>query len=229
MRKFAFKYPGDTGQNWTREELQDFLYDIVEYQHDFKLCLFIDALDEADQEEDVRNMIQFLIQLSDRAASPGGSCWLYICLSSRHYPHITIGRGLSLVVEEQPEHGQDIELYITRQLICPNGTERTDLEDQILAKSNRVFLRVVLVVDTLNRLEDRGSPLSEMKAHLKTIPADLNQLFREILAKSIYGIETSVFLFQWIIFAQRSLEPTELYIAIEYSRSPADSAWALPA
>lgn len=183
----------------------------------------------AEQEKDVRDMIQFLVQLSDRATGSNGSCKLHICLSSRHYPHITISRGLSLVVEDQPEHGRDIELYITRQLTGPNGPDKTDLQDQILAKSNRVFLWVVLIVEILSQLEHQGSPLSEMKAHLKTIPTDLNKLFREILAKTIHSIETSILLFQWIVFAQRSLEPTELYMAMEYGRSPAAATWTLPA
>lgn len=47
------------------EELQDFLYNAVESYESFRLCLLIDALDEAKYEDDVRQMIGFLIQLSD--------------------------------------------------------------------------------------------------------------------------------------------------------------------
>ncbi|KAJ9661292.1 hypothetical protein H2198_002035 [Neophaeococcomyces mojaviensis] len=228
MDRFALKDPGQSGEKWTAEELQVFLFDAVESNEPWDLCLFIDALDEAEYEDDVRHMISFLVQLSDRALALHDSCKLQICLSSRHYPHISIGRGLSLVVEDQPQHGQDIEIYITKQLTCLDGPEKDELRFQISHKSARIFLWVVLVVEMLNRLDDYGAPLSDMKARLETIPADLNDLFRDILLKSDHGIETSVLLFQWSVFAMRPLEPVELFVAMEYSRSPSDLAWTPP-
>jgi len=228
MDRFSFKDAGQSGENWTVEELQEFLYDTVESSEPFELCLFIDALDEAEYEDDVRHMIGFLVHLADRALAINSSCRLQVCLSSRHYPHISIGRGLSFVVEEQPEHGQDIEIYITKQLTCSDGLEKDELQVDILNKSARIFLWVVLVVNMLNKLDDHGAPLSDMKARLKTIPAGLNELFQEILMKSDHGIETSVLFFQWSVFSSRALEPAELFIAMEYSRSPSDLAWIPP-
>ena len=229
MERFTLKDPGQSGDNWTVEELQEFLYDIVESDESSGLCLFIDALDEAEFEDDVRQMISFLIQLSDRALALGGSCKIQICLSSRHYPHISIGRGLSLVVEDQPGQRRGIETYITKRLTCLDGPEKDDLLVKILNKSARVFLWVVLVVEMLNKLDDYGAPLSDMTARLETIPAGLNELFREILMKSDYGIETSILFFQWTLFRMRPLEPAELFIAMEYSRSPSNPTWVLPA
>lgn len=226
--KFALKDPGQSGEFWTAEELQEFLCDTIELEDSFRLCLFIDALDEAKYEDDVRQMISFLIQLSDRALAMDGSCRLQICLSSRHFPYITIGRGLSLVVEDQPEHGKDIENYITKELTCLDGPEKDEFRAQILKRSARIFLWVVLVVQILNKLDDRGAPLSDMRARLETIPAGLNELFKEILVKSDLGIETSILLFQWMVFRMRPLEPTELFIAMEFSRSPHNSTWILP-
>ncbi|KAF7513388.1 hypothetical protein GJ744_009809 [Endocarpon pusillum] len=220
--KFALKDPGQLGENWTIEELQEFLCDAIESNESFGLCLLIDALDEAEYEDDIRQMISFLIQLSDRALAFGSSCKLHICLSSRHYPHINIARGLSLVVEDQLEHGQDIDYYITKELICHDGPEKSDLQAEILSKSAGVFLWVVLVVQILNKLDDCGASLSDMKACLKTIPAGLNDLFREILIKSDVGIETSMLFFQWMVFRMRPLQPAELFVAMEYSKSPHD-------
>ena len=81
----------------------------------------------------------------------------------------------------------------------------------------------------LNKLDDRGAPLSDMTARLKTIPAGLNELFREILMKSDHGIETSILFFQWMLFRIRPLEPAELFIAMEYSKSPSNPTWVVPA
>ncbi|KAJ6285862.1 hypothetical protein J3E71DRAFT_258674, partial [Bipolaris maydis] len=36
----------------------------------------------------------------------------FTCFSSRHYPHITIDKGLELVLEGQEGHNQDIINYI---------------------------------------------------------------------------------------------------------------------
>ena len=38
------------------------------------------------------------------------------CFLSRHYPHITIQRGLELVLEGEEGHSQDITNYIESEL-----------------------------------------------------------------------------------------------------------------
>lgn len=228
MKMFALKDPGRLGENWTVEELEGFLFDSVECGEPFKLCLFIDALDEAQYEDDARGMIGFLVQLADRASSIEGSCHLKICLSSRHYPHVNIGRGLSLIVEEQSEHRQDINIYINKQLTCLEGSEKDALRCKILEKSAHVFLWVVLVVEILNRLDDSGAPFSDMQARLETTPASLNELFRDILLRSDDGIESSVLFFKWCVFAIRPLRPEELYVAMQYSQCSDDLAWVPP-
>ena len=140
--KFALKEPGDSDDAWTKEELQDFLGDVVASAASSDLCMFIDALDEGEQEEDVRQMISFLVDLSERALERDSSCRLQICLSSRHYPHISIEKGLSLVVEEQHEHGQDIDTYIRQKLIGSNGENKDELSAEIRHKSASIFLWV---------------------------------------------------------------------------------------
>lgn len=101
--KFALKEPSDSDNAWTKKGLQDFLGDVVTSADPSDLCIIVDALDEGEQEEDVRQMISFLVDLSVRALEPDSLCQLRVCLSSRHYPHISIKKGLSLVVEEQPD------------------------------------------------------------------------------------------------------------------------------
>lgn len=107
--------------------------------------------------------------------------------------------------------------------MCLDGPGKGDLRAEILNKSGRIFLWVVLVVEMLNKLDDHGAALSEMRARLNTISAGLNELFKDILTKSDHGIETSILFFQWMAFRLRPLEPAELCVAMEYSRSPQDS------
>ncbi|KAK5095734.1 hypothetical protein LTR70_003404 [Exophiala xenobiotica] len=224
--KFALKEPGELDDAWTKEELQDFLGDVVTSTEPSGLCIFIDALDEGEHEDDVRQMISFLVDLSERALEPESLCKLRICLSSRHYPQISINKELSLVVEEQPAHGRDIETHIRQKLIGSDGEDKIELRNEIRHKSASIFLWVVLVVDMLNKIRDDGGSLKDTRARLDTIPGDLNKLFKEILAKNIHGVEASVALFQWVLFSIRALEAEELYLAIEYSRSPADATWS---
>src|ERR1700710_1716942 len=95
---FAAKDREEFVDNWTPTELQGFLTDAVENLEDRPLIIFIDALDEGD-ENDVRQLIAFNEGLSLTAVRRGTS--LRICLSSRHYPHISIRRGLHLILEHQ--------------------------------------------------------------------------------------------------------------------------------
>ncbi|KAL6249525.1 hypothetical protein RBB50_003378 [Rhinocladiella similis] len=226
--KFSFKEPGQLGENWTVEELQGFLFDSIESNESFGLCLLIDALDEAEYENDVREMISFLVHLSDRALQNGSSCKLRICLSSRHFPHITITKGLSIVVEDQREHDDDIDYYITKELTYDDGPEKSELRAEILNKSDHIFLWVVLVVQILNRIDDPTATLEDVKNRLKAIPAGIKELFQEILMKSDVGIETSVLFFQWMVFCKRPLEPAELFVAVEYSKSPDENLPTFP-
>lgn len=223
--KFSLKEPGDSYYAWTKEELQNFLYDVVKSGLPSDLCVFIDALDEG-EDDDVREMISFLVKLSKRAQGLESLCKLRICLSSRHYPHISINKGLSLVVEKQPEHSQDIDEYIHHELTGSDGEDREVLSAEIRRKSSRIFLWVVLVVKMLNKVYDKGGSLEDMKAHLDTIPGDLDELFREVLAKNVDGIEASVALFQWVLFSMRALQAEELYLAIEHCRSPWNAKWS---
>lgn len=218
FRRFQTKKPSAAGDSWTKEELQEYLFDVVETQYPGLLCILIDALDEVQFDDDVRDMIRFLIELTDRARDAGNR--LQVCLSSRHYPHISIGRGFSLMVEDQPAHSEDIKLYIDKQLVSRSGTEMDLLRAQILHKSAGVFLWVVLVVHILQELDDSGVPVCRMQARLDTVPAALNDLFRDILLRSEHGIEASVLCFQWMVFGLQPLTAHDLYVAMEYSRSP---------
>jgi ankyrin repeat protein len=222
---FAAKDREDFDDNWTPTELQGFLTDIVESLEDCPLNVFIDALDEGD-ENDARQLIAFLEELSLRAVTCG--TLLRICLSSRHYPHISIQKGLSLVMEHQDGQRDDIDMYVRLRLIGDEGHEMEELRDEVCQKSSRVFLWVVLVIPILNKSYDRGE-VAAMKTRLKEIPDSLDGLFAEILARNAEDIDSSVLLLQWVLFSMRPLSPVELYHAIQsgLTSSPIEGATTL--
>lgn len=86
-------------------------------------------------ENDVRRLIAFLEELSLRAVTCGTS--LRICLSSRHYPQISLRKGLSLVMEHQDGHRDDIDMYVQRKLVGDEGHKMEELRDKVCQKSSR--------------------------------------------------------------------------------------------
>ena len=121
--KFLSKERNGRVDEWTQEELQDFLIDVVK-TIDAPLKLFIDALDEGD-ENDVRKMIHFLQELGRHSES--SFMRPRICLSSRHYPHISIEGALSLTIEHQPEHQQDIGKYVQQNFVSEDTPQMVAL------------------------------------------------------------------------------------------------------
>jgi len=214
LNKFALKEKDDLVDKWTTTELKEFLIEVVTSSIAPRLALFVDALDEGDK-ADIRDMVAFLEDLTHRATD--AHTQLRVCLSSRHFPYITIRKGLSVVIEEQSEHNQDIAVYVQNKLHGDNSPEMHDLRQEVCTKSMGVFLWVVLVVPILNDTYDAGSSLEATREHLKMIPPELDALFAEILTKSTEDIEESVSLLQWVLFCVRPLSAAELFLAIHYS------------
>ena len=94
--------------------------------------LFIDALDEGSDTE-VRAMIYFLEQL----AAQSQSCGLRVCLACRHYPHISVQKGLYILMEKYRGHIDDIGRFIDISL---NKNLLSDLRESMLRLSEGVFL-----------------------------------------------------------------------------------------
>ncbi|OCT55076.1 Pfs, NB-ARC and Ankyrin domain protein [Cladophialophora carrionii] len=222
---FAMKDREGSVDDWTPTELQGFLTDVVESLGDRTLDVFIDALDEGD-ENDVRQLVAFLEELSHRAVACSTS--LRICLSSRHYPHISIRKGLHLVMERQDGQRDDIDRYVRLRLNGDESHGTNRLREQVCQKSSRVFLWVVLVIPMLNELYDRGL-VAAMEARLKELPDTLDALFAEILARNAEGIDSSVLLLQWVLFSMRPLSPVELYHGIQsgLASSPIEGATSM--
>lgn len=196
-------------EDWTSAELQGFLHEISEAL-ERPLNILVDALDEGD-ESDVRQLISFLEDMSLTAFENRKP--LKICLSSRHYPRLSLRRGLSLILENQDGHGDDIAKYVQNKLIG-EGNQIEILRDRLCQKSSRVFLWIVLVVPMLNQAYDRGQ-ITEMEKLIERLPPELDQLFASILSRNNEGLESTVLLLQWVSFAIRPLSPVELYLATQ--------------
>lgn len=209
--QFATKERNGKVDEWQEIELKNFIFELVSRGDLPIVNIFIDALDEGEQ-DDIRQMVEFLEDLA--RLSTLRQITLRICLSSRHYPNISVEKSVSVVVEDQVAHENDIDLYIKAKLRTGQNTRYSGLHAELLRKSSHVFLWVVLVIPILNQVHDRGRGMSAMLAKLESIPQNLNDLFSDILNRGEEDSDECIIILQWVLHSLRPLACTELYEAI---------------
>ncbi|KAJ4319055.1 hypothetical protein N0V94_004107 [Neodidymelliopsis sp. IMI 364377] len=182
-----------TDHQWSDGSLQTLLEQAIQHLGQSQVVCFIHALDEC-EERQVRSMVSFFERISQLACS--SNIRFLVCFSSRHYPEVTIKKGLSLVLE-------GIGKGKTAQQI------RTNLQD----KASGIFMWVVLVVEILNQEFDRDR-MHALRKRLSEISADLHELFRDILTRDSRNKDELLLCIQWVLFANQPMSPEQLYFAI---------------
>jgi ankyrin repeat protein len=205
---------------WGIELLKSLLEQTIQSLGQSSVVCFIDALDEC-EEEQVRDMVQFFERVGELSASAG--IRFQICFSSRHYPHITIRKGQTLVLEGQEGHSQDITNYLESELKIGKSKIAQQIRSEVQEKASGVFMWVVLVVGILNKEHDRGR-IHGLRRRLQDIPGDLHKLFRDILTRDSHNRDELVLCIQWVLFAKQPLSPEQLYFAV-LSRVEPVSRW----
>ncbi|KAF3912449.1 hypothetical protein ABW20_dc0103315 [Dactylellina cionopaga] len=176
--------------------------------------MFVDALDECGEDE-VRKVIAYLEDLSVTATASEIS--LNICLSSRHYPTITMRKHLELVVESQAKHNDDIAIYVKEKV----RTNDIYIELELCRRAEGIFLWVVLVVELVNRAFDEGD-ITAVRQRLGEVPSGLDEVFVMLLEKDNPRKQETLLILQWMLFAQRSMSSKELYYAVITGTRPDD-------
>ncbi|KAK7211965.1 hypothetical protein V2G26_019143 [Clonostachys chloroleuca] len=200
-----------TPLQWTNDLMKESIERAIEKLTSSVVC-YIDALDEC-HDDQIRDMISFFERLGQLAISTGVG--LYVCFSSRHYPHISMreGLGLEITLEKQQHHGDDIRQYVDSELAIGHGKLADEIKSDVLEKASGVFMWAVLVVKILNEERDRGRK-HKLRQKLREIPKDLHELFRSILSQDHNNKEELLLCFQWILFSKRPLTLLELHAAI---------------
>lgn len=195
---------------WSIELLKELLSQAIQKLGHSSVVCFIDALDEC-EEHQVRDMISFYESLGELAVSVGVE--FQVCFSSRHYPHITITKGLDLVLEGQEGHNQDITNYLASELKIGRNKTAEQIRAELQEKASGVFMWIILVVEILNKEYDSGR-IFALQRRLREIPSDLHELFRDILTRDSHHREELILCIRWILFARQPLSPEQLYFAI---------------
>jgi hypothetical protein len=172
-------WPQDGQVQWSVELLK-YLFEraVQELGHSPVVC-FIDALDECNEDQ-IRDMLSFFEHIGEQAVA--SNIQFHVCFASRHYPHVTIARGLTLVLEGQEGHDQDIANYVDSELKIGRSKVVGEIKAELQTKASGVFMWIILVVDILNKEYDRGR-IHALRKRLKEIPAGLHELFRDILTR----------------------------------------------
>ncbi|KAF2969297.1 hypothetical protein GQX73_g4287 [Xylaria multiplex] len=205
---------------WHQEELQDYLQNVLKTPTSKPTILFIDAMDECDDKE-VHDLVDYFGRLTKEASRLGAN--LNVCLSSRHYPQISIDWCPEIIVEHH--NRQDILHFI--QAEAENYSPVQSLKDDIANRSGGVFLWVVLVVSILKR-SGRGRPLAWLKTKLHEIPRELAILFRQLFSNvDKEELGRMINLMRLILFARYPLRLDELCAALSFSLHayPSIAAW----
>ena len=217
MPIFREKRYGDRDGNgqwqWQRPQLEDFLVSAVQRRPSQRpLLLLVDALDEC-TDGDVRSVVGFLESLSIFAVKAGAT--LRICLSSRHYPYVSMKRNLELTVEGTAGHCRDITTYISERLIGRDN----EIEAEVRKRADGIFMWVVIVVSLLNKAYDDGL-VEAMRKMLEIVPDDLEKVFDNLLSQDDASKAETIVLLQWVLLSQRPLQLEELYFGIMTATVP---------
>ncbi|KAI1361461.1 hypothetical protein F5Y08DRAFT_347844 [Xylaria arbuscula] len=208
---------------WSELELKNFFSSMFSHSRTKRTIVFIDALDECD-EENIQRTVDFWQTVTHRA--PYNAAKLSVCISMRDFPEITAFLSRAIVVQNNNNH--DITTYVEQKLVHSIAAEEPQwklLKDMILHKSCGVFLWVVLVVDNLLQKWNNGASVQYLLKQLDEVPDELQSLFSYILA-SIHPEQTDLTLqlFYWAMLAVKPLRLYEWHHILAFIKKPPPSS-----
>jgi hypothetical protein len=198
---------------WQVDLLKSLLKKIVLLDRQSHLWCFIDALDEGDNEQSVRDMVEFLEDLTE--AARGQHLPFSVCLASRHYPNISVRHLEELQLDGHEGHLNDIDIYVRSKTKVFSTGVSDELIASIKHRSSGVFLWVVLVIAEMKRHVDHGND-HKLQALLESIPVGVERLLDDTLEKAGQD-ECLVATLQWALFSTRPLNLREFHTAVMLS------------
>jgi hypothetical protein len=169
-------------ETWTREVLWQLLKEIISENTTAKICFFVDGLDEIDG--DSENLIDTVKALANRSA-------VKICVSSRPWAEFVheFGTDSNRVLKVEDLTAGDIRRYAHESLLNNSRFRRLadkdptlfQLQDEIVSKSDGVFLWVNLAVRSLLQGLKYADTKGFLWKRLRSFPPDLDEFFLHIL------------------------------------------------
>ena len=116
---------------WDKTELAEMFHDAISQNQLAGIEIFIDALDECD-EEDVRYAIRGFEQSISHAREIGTS--LKICWSSRYYPTISLRSEQGLEIHLGEKNKSDISRYVRQQFLTVSQVSLRKISEMLITK-----------------------------------------------------------------------------------------------
>ncbi|KAL8310354.1 hypothetical protein RB597_010275 [Gaeumannomyces tritici] len=204
------KESGELGEKWQwhPNELQRFFESSLPKVLETRpVWLFVDALDECGEQNAV-GLVEWFQSLLQ--SSPSLGLQFRICFTCRHYPILTLEDGAFEICLEH-QNREDISTYVRNQLSTFSKRTSPTIPALITAHAQGVFMWARLVVKQALDLERDGEPLGVIEAAIRSIPKDLDALYRTLLQSMKLD---SLKLIQWICFSTRPLTTGELQWAM---------------
>ncbi|KAL2204877.1 hypothetical protein CC79DRAFT_1293059 [Sarocladium strictum] len=212
-------YAQEGEQPWEEAELKTVVQQALVDENSKKTFIFIDALDECDSAR-IRDQAYFWREVTSSAHANHAN--LNVCISSRHFPLISISHCPEIVVEHH--NNLDIAKYVGQRFRLGVGVAVPQwefLKDNILARAMGVFLWAVLVVDDLLLMWDDGRDIQYLMKQLDVVPDALESLFSQMLSSvSEEDRLLTARLFQWVTLAAKPLRVHEWHHVLAFIRSP---------
>ena len=168
-------------QTWTFDELLltlDTVKSLVGTRG-YRLCLFIDGLDE--YSGDQRDLVDLLQTLA--------ACdHLKLCVSSRPWNVFDSAYGrLQTTLKLEDLTRNDINTYVYGRLshVLQNASEFHSLAAEIVNKAQGVFLWVFLAVESLREGFDEGDTVKIMRQRVAEFPSELEDYFQVMILERI--------------------------------------------
>lgn len=205
---------------WDEEDFQSFFHLAFTQSGSKSLFIFIDALDEC-HADSVRQQAYFWRDATMTARENGVS--LNVCISSRHFPSITLSNCPEIVIEDHNQ--RDITTFVEQKFqlgIAADADQWATLRDRILEKSAGIFLWAVLVVEGVLRKWDEGKNIRSLLKEVDILPQALQELFKQMLSSVEPDTkQLTLWLFQWGVLAKRPLRIYEWYHVLAFIQKPA--------
>lgn len=200
---------------WQAPELSEFFHSAILTMGSRPIYIFIDALDECEEDE-VRRIVKRFDDSSAAAVFKGAI--VKLCFLSRHYPHIGLQTARSREIYLENHNKLDIRRYVHQELSLNDARLRKELGAGIVEKSVGMFLWSSLMVRRLLKAFDQGRSGEQMKILLCHAPPSLESLFKETLSDMGPDRQASIALMApWVVCALRPLTLYELYISLAFS------------
>ncbi|CAI4214493.1 unnamed protein product [Parascedosporium putredinis] len=207
---------GENPARWTTRSLKRAVRNLLrEGSLRFKFLIYIDAIDELQDDAGVWGLIGLLVD----AAHPEFPTNLKICFSTRDIPATQL-RTKMAGFRLDSRNESDITNFINARWeseasLRPLTTEMVNLKRGIIHKADGIFLWARLALDRVLLAARDGATVKELQDTIKDIPSELEGMFDVLLSHiSDRYLEESNTMFGIVLTAVRPLTLNEFRLAM---------------